>query len=117
MRDYGKSKDSLNFSLFKKTVGNPVQERKMSHASNTAKKAARFRPRATVETVSETGGGRGEVGAWPGSPDTSDLEDTPLNPAPAAPAPPASPAKLRWKKVTKNLDTDSKKKEVSIKLF
>ena len=86
----------------------------MNHASNTAKKTARFRPRATVETVSETGGGRGEAGAWPGSPDTSDLEDTPLNPAPAAPA---SPAKLRWKKVTKNLDTDSKKKEVSIKLL
>ena len=85
----------------------------MNHASNNAKKAARFRPRASVETVSETGGGRGEAGAWPGSPDTSDLEDTPLNPAPAAPA---SPAKLRWKKVTKNLDTDSKKKEVSIKL-
>ena len=85
----------------------------MNHASNTVKKAARFRPRASVETVSETGGGRGEAGAWPGSPDTSDLEDTPLNPAPAAPA---SPAKLRWKKVTKNLDTDSKKKEVSIKL-
>ena len=85
----------------------------MNHATNTAKKAARFRPRATVETVSETGGGRGEAGAWPGSPDTSDLEDTPLNPAPSAPA---SPAKLRWKKVTKNLDTDSKKKEVSIKL-
>ena len=86
----------------------------MNHATNNAKKAARFRPRATVETVSETGGGRGEAGAWPGSPDTSDLEDTPLNPAPAAPA---SPAKLRWKKVTKNLDTDSKKKEVSIKLL
>ena len=86
----------------------------MNHASNNAKKAARFRPRASVETVSETGGGRGEAGAWPGSPDTSDLEDTPLNPAPAAPA---SPAKLRWKKVTKNLDTDSKKKEVSIKLL
>ena len=86
----------------------------MNHATNNAKKAARFRPRASVETVSETGGGRGEAGAWPGSPDTSDLEDTPLNPAPAAPA---SPAKLRWKKVTKNLDTDSKKKEVSIKLL
>ena len=86
----------------------------MNHATNTAKKAARFRPRASVETVSETGGGRGEAGAWPGSPDTSDLEDTPLNPAPSAA--PASPAKLRWKKVTKNLDTDSKKKEVSIKL-
>merc|ERR1719150_1052786 len=53
LRDYGKGKDSLNFSLLKKTVGNPVQERKMNHASNTAKKVARFRPRATVETVSE----------------------------------------------------------------